>query len=228
MEQTSGVGIWIVVPAYNEVQVVHSVVSLLLQRYDNVVVVDDNSQDHTYESLTDLRLHLLRHPINLGQGAALQTGITYALQRGASIIVTFDSDGQHAVDDIPVLCRALTGGADVALGSRFLGSTIRMPPLRKLVLKAAIFYQHLTSGLKLTDAHCGLRAMTAAAARSISIRENRMAHASELIEQFANLKLRIVEVPVTITYSDYSLAKGQSSLNAITIVLQLFVNRFRK
>jgi len=203
-------------------------VSSLLQRYENVVVVDDNSQDHTYDVLTDLKLHLLRHPTNLGQGAALQTGISYALQRGASVIVTFDSDGQHAVGDIEVLCRALAGGADVALGSRFLGATVRMPLLRKIVLKIAILYQRLTSGLKLTDAHCGLRAMSAKAAKSILIRENRMAHASELIEQFAKLNLRIEEVPVTITYSEYSLVKGQSSLNAINIILQLLMNRFRK
>ena len=225
MEKNTVADVWIVVPAYNEDQVVHDVVASLLQSYENVVVVDDNSDDRTYERLADLPIHLLRHPINLGQGAALQTGITYAWQCGASAIVTFDSDGQHAVEDIPALCKAL---ADVALGSRFLGETIRMPAFRSFVLKGAIFYQRLTSGLKLTDAHCGLRAMTAATAKNISIRENRMAHASELIEQFAKLKLKIAEVPVTITYSEYSLAKGQSSLNAITIFLQLFVHRFRK
>jgi len=228
METATLADVWIVVPAYNEDQVVRDVVSSLLQHYDNVVVVDDNSNDCTHECLAGLPVHLLRHPINLGQGAALQTGITYALKCGAGVIITFDSDGQHAVEDIPALCRALSDGADVALGSRFLGETIRMPSVRRLVLKAAIWYQWMTSGLKLTDAHCGLRAMTAATARRILIRENRMAHASELIEQFAKLKLEIAEVPVTIAYSEYSLSKGQSSLNAISIFLQLFVHRFRK
>jgi glycosyltransferase involved in cell wall biosynthesis len=169
---------------------------------------------------------VLRHPINLGQGAALQTGIEFALACGAELIVTFDADGQHRTADVTRLIDALQAEhADFALGSRFLGSAANVPSLRRVLLRAATLFTRLTTGLALTDAHNGLRAMTRRGALRIRLRQDRMAHASEILGQIAASGLKYVEVPVTIDYSSYSRAKGQRSGDLIVILLDLFARR---
>ena len=168
-----------------------------------------------------------RHVINCGQGAALQTGIDFALRHGAKVIVTFDADGQHSYDEIPnVIAPVEAGEADVALGSRFLGKTIDMPKMRKWVLKAGILFTRVVSRIKVTDVHNGFRAFSRDAAQRIRITQNRMAHASEILDQIRNAGLRFKEVPVTIRYSAETMAKGQSSWNAVRIAFQLLLGRF--
>lgn len=222
-------GVWIVIAAFNEEKMIGNVVDSLLEVYDNIIVVDDGSSDNTAKFAKEANAITLKHPINLGQGAALQTGITYALSKGAEFIVTFDADGQHCVQDIAHLLNALQRqGADVSCGSRFLGTQISMPALRKFMLKLAVMFTWITTGIRMTDAHNGLRAFTADAARKIDITQNRMAHASEIIEQIAFKKLKLIEVPVTIIYSEYSLAKGQRMSNSINILLDLLNSRFLK
>ncbi len=219
-------GVWVVVPAYNEARVVAGVVAELKLDAHRIVVVDDGSSDATAAVAAERGAVVLEHPINLGQGAALQTGIEFALARGAEIIVTFDADGQHRTADIVRLIDALqTHRADFALGSRFLGSAVNMPALRRTLLRAATWFTRLTTGLALTDAHNGLRAMTRRGALCIRLRQNRMAHASEILGQIAASGLKFVEVPVTIEYSRYSLAKGQRSGDLIIILLDLFARR---
>jgi polyprenyl-phospho-N-acetylgalactosaminyl synthase len=197
--------------------------------YHNVVIVDDCSDDDTGAQALKAGAAVLRHPINLGQGAALQTGIRYALSRGAGYIVTFDADGQHRPEDIRVLLDTqVKTGADVVLGSRFLGHTENIPRLRRMILQLAIVYMHITSGVKLTDAHNGLRLLTRRAAERIRITQDRMAHASEIIDQIGALELTVVEAPVTIVYTEYSLHKGQKLGNAFNILIELFVARLNK
>jgi len=193
------------------------------------VVVDDGSKDGSGEIALAAGAVVLRHPVNLGAGAAQQTGIDYALSRGAEIIVTFDADGQHMASDIDALVADLQkAGTDFALGNRFTGHVENMPLMRRIVLKLAVLFTVFSTGLKMSDAHNGLRAMTAEAARKIRFRQNRMAHGSEIIEQIARLKLSYVETPVTVRYTDYSLKKGQSSLNAINILFELISERILK
>lgn len=214
---------WVVVPAYNEATTVGEVVKRLREMYPNVLVIDDCSSDRTAQRAHAAGACVLRHPINLGQGAALQTGITFALQRGANHVVTFDADLQHRAEDVPQLLAALSkSGADFALGSRFLGCAQDLDLARKLVLKAAVIFTRITTGLKLTDAHNGIRAMTRRGASSLKIRQNRMAHASEVLQQIAASGLSYIEVPVTVEYTSYSRAKGQKLTNSINIVLELF------
>jgi hypothetical protein len=112
---------------------------------------------------------------------------------------------------------------DVVLGSRFLGHTENMPFRRRLVLKAAVVLTRLTTGVQLTDAHNGMRVMTAAAARRLHIVQDQMAHASEFVAQAGRLGLRIAEVPVTISYTRYSLEKGQRLSNSVRILMDLVV-----
>lgn len=217
---------WIVVPAYNEGPRLGDSLRKLAAFEPYVVVVDDGSSDDTSDVALGFNVAVLRHPINLGQGAALQTGIDYALQQGAQILVTFDGDGQHSVDEIERLCVPIrTGQADVALGSRFLGNAVGITASRKLVLKLGVLFTRVFSRIQVTDTHNGFRALSRQAAETIRITQNRMAHASEILDQIREKNLRFVEVPVTIHYSPETFAKGQSSWNAVKIVGQLLMGR---
>jgi glycosyltransferase involved in cell wall biosynthesis len=223
MELGLNPNLWVICAAYNEASVIGRVISELSRAEYQVVVVDDGSRDATRHVAAAAGAHVVIHPINLGQGAALQTGIEYALSQGADVLVTFDADGQHRVSDIPRLVDALRRGrADFALGSRFLGQTYNLPWLRRWLLQAATVFTRLTTGLSLTDSHNGLRALTRQGAAAIRLRQNRMAHASEILNEIARSGLRYVEVPVTIEYTAYSLAKGQRIGDSVTILLDLF------
>src|SRR5688500_18435903 len=176
--------LFIVIAAYNEAQAIGEVAAELTASYPNVVVVDDGSRDATAEHARVAGAIVLRHMVNRGQGAALQTGITFALQRGAEVIATFDADGQHCPDDLPALCTPiLRGEVDICLGSRFLGQGSLMPRGRRNLLRAAVAFTRVTSGMRLSDTHNGLRAFSRRAAEHFDIQLDRMAHASELIDQ---------------------------------------------
>jgi glycosyltransferase involved in cell wall biosynthesis len=220
---------WIVVAAFNEQATVQEVVLRLRRFCPNVAVVDDCSTDLTALRARAAGAHVLRHPINLGQGASLQTGIDFALQNGASHVVTFDADLQHRPEEVPFLVNALIKrGADFALGSRFLGKVTNVDLARKLLLKAAVLFTRLTTGLKLTDVHNGMRAMTRRGAGALHIRQDRMAHASEILQQIARSGLPYVEVPVTVEYTPYSKAKGQKLRNSVNIMLELLTGALQK
>ena len=118
--------------------------------------------------------------------------------------------------------------AEVALGSRFLGKAVGISKARRMLLRLAVLFTRLTTGLKVTDAHNGLRVFTRTAARKIKITQNRMAHASELLDQIARLKMRYVEVPVTISYTSHSRAKGQTLLGAADIVGDLVLGKLAR
>ena len=219
--------VWVVVPAYNEAERLPATLGRLRSRFPRVVVVDDGSADATARSALNCPgTWVLRHAFNLGQGAALQTGIDFALARGARFIATFDSDGQHDVEDLPALLEPLEAGrADVVLGSRFLGRTVGMPWTRRLLLKAAVLFTRLFSRVRVTDAHNGLRAFSRRGAEQIRINLNGMAHASEIIDQIRRRGLTYCEVPVTIRYSAAVLTKGQSGWNSLRIVANLTLAR---
>jgi glycosyltransferase involved in cell wall biosynthesis len=218
-----------VIAAYNEAGVIARVVADVKRRGYPVVLVDDGSADATADLAEQAGAVVIRHPVNLGQGAALQTGIDFALNEGADAIVTFDADGQHRASEIAGMVDALAqNDADFVLGSRFLGGTVDLPPSRRLLLKAATSFTRMTSGLAVTDTHNGLRAMTRRGAGAIRLRQNRMAHASEFLNQVAASGLKYVEAPVTIEYSRYSLAKGQKLSDSLSILVDLSAQRLHR
>ena len=213
---------WVVIGAYNEARVIRAVVGEVAALGWPVVVVDDGSSDDTSAAARIAGVSVLRHAINLGQGAALQTGIDYALRRGARQLVTFDADGQHTASEIEDLVAALAT-ADVALGSRFLGkAVVGAGARRKAMLRAATVMSNRMSGLVLTDAHCGFRAFRSTAAPALRITQDRMAHASELLRKISTSGLRVVEVPVTVRYTEHSMSKGQGGFQAIRILFDYF------
>lgn len=212
---------WVVIAAYNEANVIADVVSAVVAKGWSVVVVDDGSSDATATQAKVPGVTVLRHCVNLGQGAALQTGINYAVQRGARSIVTFDADGQHDPADIATLVDALAD-YDIALGSRFLGRVEGASHGRMALLRTATRASNLLSGIKLSDAHCGLRAFRASAAPALRITQDRMAHASELLRKIGTSGLSVVEVPVTVKYTDHSKSKGQGGIQAVRILFDYF------
>ncbi len=220
--------VFIVVPLYNEGAVIASSLESLLDKGYSVVCVDDASTDNGLAVIRSLPVYSLHHAINLGQGASLQTGMSFALCKKAAYLVHFDADGQHNAADIPVLLEPLEKGeADVVLGSRFLRDEDRaaVPSVKRLLLKTGVFVNWVLTGVRLTDAHNGFRAMTADAARKLDLQENRFAHASEILAQIRHNKLRVVERPTAIVYTDYSRAKGQSMWNSIKIVMDMLLRR---
>jgi glycosyltransferase involved in cell wall biosynthesis len=223
-------GTWVVTAAYNEATVIAKVVADVRAAGYSLVVVDDGSKDATAATAAATGATVVRHPINLGQGAALQTAIEFALSQGAEIIVTFDADGQHRARDIAGLVNALEQhGADFALGSRFLErASTNASQSRRLTLQAATWFTRMTTGLRISDTHNGLRAMTRRGAQMIHLRQNRMAHASEILHQIAQSGLKYIEAPVMIEYSAYSLAKGQKLSDGFMILFDLLARRLHR
>jgi glycosyltransferase involved in cell wall biosynthesis len=218
--------IWIIVPAYHEAARLPRVLKQLCRDYPNVVVVDDGSSDETSAVARQFPVWVLRHPINLGAGAALQTGFDFALRHGAEVLVTFDADDQHCADEIPAVIEPIRAGrAEVVLGSRFLGRTIGMPLHRWLVLKLGVIFTRVVSRIHVTDTHNGFKAFSAQALRQMRITQNRMTHCSELLDQIARLRLKFEEVPVTIAYTPETLRKGQSSSNGLRIAAQFLLGK---
>ena len=208
---------------YNEASVVGTVIEGLREVFPFVVCVDDGSTDGSQEAARAAGAVVVQHPVNLGQGASLQTGIEYALNDPElDCIVTFDADGQHRVVDAQAMAeRIKSGEAEIVLGSRFLDKRTKLSPAKRLVLRTAAVQSRMATGLALTDAHNGLRALSPKVARGIHLTQNRMAHASELVHQIAEMKPKWVEQPVEIIYTDYSKAKGQSLLNSVNIIADL-------
>ena len=216
---------WVLIPLFNEGKVIHGVVSDLTSRFSHILCVDDGSSDDSASIARTAGATVLRHPINLGQGAALQTGFDYLLTRTeATHVITFDADGQHRLADALVMLElARRKTLSVVFGSRFLDKRTKPGFKKRAVLKVAVLLTRAITGLRLTDAHNGLRVLSREALRHIRLQQNGMSHATEIVHQLAVAKLSWIEHPVEVLYTDYSRRKGQSLLNSINILIDLMV-----
>jgi glycosyltransferase involved in cell wall biosynthesis len=214
--------VWIVIPAFNEASVIGDVIADVRSVFDHVVCVDDGSRDDTGDVAWRAGAHSVRHPVNLGQGAAIQTGVEYARQQsGAAVFATFDADGQHRVKDvIRMIDRLSAEEVDLVIGTRFAdpGVVSRTPFLKRLVLRSAAALSRRSRKLGLTDAHNGLRVFNKKVADGLNLTMNGMSHADEFISQAYENHWRVTEEPVEILYTEYSMSKGQPLLNGVNII----------
>jgi glycosyltransferase involved in cell wall biosynthesis len=218
-------GVVVVVPLFNEEAVIGDVVAGLRKEFSTVVCVDDGSSDNSAAIARSAGATVIHHPYNLGQGAALQTGIVYARSLPTTdYLVTFDADGQHRVEDVvEMLAVAREKNLAIVFGSRFLDRRTKPGFAKKTVLKVAVFITRAVTGLKLTDAHNGLRVIRRDALDHVNLIQDRMSHATEIVQQLANTRMRWREYPVEVLYTEYSKKKGQSLLNSINILFDLIV-----
>jgi glycosyltransferase involved in cell wall biosynthesis len=216
----------VIVRVYNEAAVVGHVIGELIGAGFRVIAVDDASSDCSAQEIDKAGAFRISHPINLGAGAALQTGIEAALRfTDAQYIACFDADGQHRLVDLQGMVGKIREGYDVVLGSRFLDDTTVMSPLRRLILKTAAKVLSRNDGVKLTDAHNGLRLISRDVASAVRLTHAGMAYASQLEDTLTDPRNRIVEFPVQILYTDYSRSKGQPLLNSVNILTEILVHR---
>ncbi len=221
--------IFCVIPAYQEENNIKKVINEVLNLVDFLIIVDDGSSDQTYQVANEIisdKLKVLQHPINLGQGAALQTGNEYALKKGADIIVHFDADGQFLSQEIKKLVTVLIEeDLDIVFGSRFLEIKSDLPPLKKnLIMPLARIFNRLFFGIKTSDPQSGFRVFKAKVASEIEIENNRMAHCTEILAKVHQKKLKMKEVAITVLYSEF----GQKFSGSFKIIKDLFFKKISK
>ena len=222
--------VWLIVPSFNEGSVIEDVLRAARESFPNIVAVDDGSVDGSAAAILRAGAHLVRHPVNLGQGAAIQTGVEYARsQPGSRFFVTFDADGQHQVKDVLAMVERLrVEPLDIIVGTRFgrpRAEDDQVPLIKRLVLRTVVALSPRTRRLGLTDAHNGLRVFNRTVAEDLNLRMNGMSHASEFVELMDSHSWRVAEQPVDILYTEYSMSKGQSLLNGINILSDGLVSR---
>jgi len=219
--------VFVVIPAYNEEKNISPVVRDIFSLYPDfqVLVVDDGSEDKTAAATHSAGAKVLQHVINRGQGAALKTGTEKALLEGAEIMVHFDADSQFEPREIREITELIESGrADVVLGSRFLKNN-KIPWSKKhLLLPLARLVNFFFTGLWLSDAHNGFRAFSRCAAELIEIKQDKMAHNSEIVRQIRKNNLIFQEIPVTVYYHKY----GQGICGGLKIIRDLLFQNFFK
>lgn len=223
----------IVIPAYNEETVIGSVISGLPRELSGisdikVLVIDDGSKDLTSDLARAAGAKVLRHLINRGQGAAVQTGIEAAKKLGCDFVVTIDGDGQHHGRDVADLLQPLLRDeADVVNGSRFMKRQ-SIPWLRRIYNFFANFVTWVMSGYFLTDSQSGMKAFGPQAIRAINITANRYEFCTEIIREASAFKLRIKEIPVDVSYTKYSMKKGQNFAVGLNTIFKLIIRSVMK
>lgn len=219
----------VIVPAYNEGKIIGDVLTQLKHYFPNIICVDDGSDDDTHSRARETGVTILKHPLNLGQGAALETGIRHGLGLNYEYFITLDGDGQHDPADALKMLESLhRENVDIVMGSRFLESSTHVPWLKKIVLKVGIVISRVLHRIKISDVHNGLRVMNLQAAKCLRFQHIDMAHASEIYDIVRDNNLKFIEHPVTLVYTSYSRAKGQSTSNSLNILTDLLLNYIKR
>lgn len=222
--------VYVIIPVFNEEKMIGRVLDLLKKNFANIVCVDDGSSDRTLKIIKKKKVYSLEHKINLGQGASIQTGIDFAILKGANFFLTFDSDGQHNMNDALEMIKIIKKNKfDIILGSRFLYNKYekQIPFFRKLILKIAIHLSNFFSNIQLTDTHNGLRVFNLRFAKKLKIKLDRMSHPHDILNNISKNKFKFKEYPTNIAYSEYSISKGQKNINSLNILFDMVFDIFR-
>lgn len=222
----------IVIPAYNEEQIIAQTISSLqntsIHPNPHILVIDDGSQDQTFQTAKKTGVKVLKHSLNRGLGGALGTGLEYARRQGYDLMVTFDADGQHDPKDLQKVIKPILNlKADVVIGSRTISQQGKIPPDRQIIIKLSNLLTFLLFRQKTSDSLSGFRGFSKKAIQKIHIRTEKMEVSNEFFAEIKRHKLNLKEVPIKIIYTKYSRSKGQSNLNSINIVVKLFLRLFR-
>ena len=215
--------IYVIVPAFNEQNVIKDIINNLLKDFSNVIVINDGSNDKTLETINDLDIKILNHEINLGVGAAVQTGFDYVSNiPDAKAVITFDADGQHLVDDAVAMAKEIMiCDEGIIFGTRFPKHSKNIPMVKRIVLKLIAKITDLVTGVSLSDAHNGLKAYKVSIIKELELQFSSYSYESELITQVAKKKIDYKEMPTDIKYTSYSIKKGQKLLNGLLIIEDL-------
>ena len=215
--------IYVIVPAFNEQNVIKDIINNLLKNFSNVIVINDGSNDKTLETINDLDIKILNHEINLGVGAAVQTGFDYVSNiPGAKAVITFDADGQHLVDDAVAMAKEIMiCDEGIIFGTRFPKHSKNIPKVKRIVLKLIAKITDLVTGVTLSDAHNGLKAYKVSTIKELELQFSSYSYESELITQVAKKKIDYKEMSTDIKYTSYSIKKGQKLLNGLLIIEDL-------
>jgi len=224
----------IILPAYNEAKAIGSVLQKLqnfVQKQKDLVieilVIDDGSTDKTLKICQTFNVTVLRHIINRGLGGALATGIEYAKMHNFDFALTMDSDGQHDINDLPKAIKLLINNdADVVIGSRMMGQK-GMPKDRLIINFISNVFTYILFGFWTSDSQSGFRGFNRKALGFINVKTQGMEVSSELFTEIKKHNLKLLEVPISVIYTEYSRNKGQSNLNSLNVVIKLLLRKFR-
>ncbi len=208
-----------VTPAFNEAAAIAEVVSAVRAYTDHIIVVDDGSADETGSLAALAGATVVTHDVNRGPGAATNTGIKAARAMGATIVVTIDADGQHAPSDIPALIAPiLEQRVDIVFANRF-GRPNEIPAVRRAYNRCANILTLLATGIWVSDSQCGFKAIGPRTLMELEISATGFEFCIQIVREVKNRGWRMAEVPITVSYSAQTMAKGQSFVVGIRTAL---------
>ena len=218
--------IFILIPVYNEETVIESVILEIKKNgYSNIIIVDDGSTDNTYKKIENIeKIIVLKHFLNRGKGAAIKTGIETAKILNADIVVTIDGDGQHNPADIRKMVKLIQEKYDVILGNRFKNNN-NIPFHSIIYNKIGNFFTWLVHGLWVSDSQSGLRAYSKKAIGIIDTKTDRYEYDSEIIREIKKNKLSYIEIPIKVSYTEYSKNKKvkQNFKNGVKTLIKMSI-----
>jgi polyprenyl-phospho-N-acetylgalactosaminyl synthase len=216
-----------IIPAYNEVTRIENVVRGALKHVDTVLVIDDGSTDGTAEHAERAGAKVVSHKMNCGPGAATMTGIHAARCINADIVVTIDADGQHNPDDIPKLLKCvLDKNADLVIGSRFKNKDNSIPTVRRIFNMLGNIFTYMMTGKYVSDSQSGFKVFGPNAVKQLHLHLSGFEFCSEIIRESQQHRWKVEEIPIRVTYSEYTLAKGQSFSRGIITACKMLLRSF--
>ena len=214
----------VIVPVYNGEETITKTIKNLEKYFKNILVINDGSDDCTLDLIKNNNLKFINHLINIGQGGALESGMLFFIKKtNFKYLITFDADGQHiAKEAFSLLSELKNKKAYACIGSRFKNKNIKIPLIKRIILKLACIYEKFFFSIKLTDAHNGLRAISRDLVKNnlLPLKNYDMSHATEISHKICLSGKHFIEYPVNILYDEKA---SQSPLNGINILLRLFL-----